>query len=92
LIFIGDQTPASFGGDFNAEEDEPVPLAVLQAGFEDPFTLLGQTPAPLTDPAVEPDQRIDYVWLRGLSPVRAWVADSLASDHRMVVTEVQIRR
>jgi endonuclease/exonuclease/phosphatase family metal-dependent hydrolase len=90
LIFIGDRTPASFGGDFNAEEDEPVPQAVVQAGFGDPFTLLGQTPAPLTDPAVGPDQRIDYVWLRGLSPIRAWVADTLASDHRMVVIEVQI--
>jgi endonuclease/exonuclease/phosphatase (EEP) superfamily protein YafD len=63
----------------------------MQAGFEDPFALLGQTPPP-TDPAVEPEQRIDYVWLRGLSPTRAWVADSLASDHRMVVTEVEIPR
>jgi len=91
LVFIGDQTPASFGGDFNAEEDEPVAQAVVQAGFADPFGLLGMTP-PLTDPAIEPDQRIDYVWLRGLSPARAWVADSLASDHRMVVTEIELPR
>jgi endonuclease/exonuclease/phosphatase family metal-dependent hydrolase len=91
LVFIGDRTPASFGGDFNAEDDDPVAQAVAQAGFEDPFALLRQTP-PLTDPAVEPDKRIDYVWLRGLSPIRAWVADSLASDHRLVVTEVQIPR
>ncbi len=89
LVFIGNRTPASFGGDFNAEQEEPVAQAVMQAGFEDPFALLGQTPPP-TDPAIEPDQRIDYVWLRGLSPARAWVADSLASDHRMVVTEVEI--
>jgi endonuclease/exonuclease/phosphatase family metal-dependent hydrolase len=92
LVFIGNRTPASFGGDFNAEDDEPVAQAVVQAGFEDPFTLLGQTPPPPTDPAVEPDQRIDYVWVRGLSPTRAWVADSLASDHRLVVAEVQIPR
>jgi endonuclease/exonuclease/phosphatase family metal-dependent hydrolase len=89
LVFIGDRTPVSFGGDFNSEDHDSVPQAVMQAGFEDPFALLGQTPTP-TDPAVEPEQRIDYVWLRGLSPTRAWVADSLASDHRMVVTEVQI--
>jgi endonuclease/exonuclease/phosphatase family metal-dependent hydrolase len=91
LVFIGDQTPVSFGGDFNSKDDDPVAQAVMHAGFEDPFVLLGQTP-PLTDPAVEPDQRIDYVWLRGLSPTRAWVADSLASDHRLVVTEIQIPR
>ena len=39
-----------------------------------------------------PDKRIDYVWLRGLIPTRAWVADTLASDHRLVVTEVQVPR
>jgi endonuclease/exonuclease/phosphatase family metal-dependent hydrolase len=92
LTFIGGRTPASFGGDFNAEDGEPVPQAVLRAGFSDPFTVLGQTPAPPTDPAVDPDQRIDYVWIRGLTPTAAWVADTLASDHRMVVAEVEIPR
>ncbi len=90
LAFIGDRTPASFGGDFNAEDGGPVAQAVVQAGFEDPFTQLGQTPPPPTDPAVAPEKRIDYVWLRGLSPTRAWVADSLASDHRLVIAEVQV--
>jgi endonuclease/exonuclease/phosphatase family metal-dependent hydrolase len=92
LAYIGDRTPASFGGDFNAEDDEPVAQAVVQAGFHDPFTALGQVPVPPTDPAIDPDKRIDYVWLRGLTPIRAWVADSLASDHRMVVTEIEIPR
>lgn len=92
LAFIGDRTPASFGGDFNAVDTEPVPQAVHQAGFQDPFTLLGQIPAPPTDPAINPEKRIDYVWLRGLTPTRAWVAESLASDHRMVVTEVEFPR
>jgi endonuclease/exonuclease/phosphatase family metal-dependent hydrolase len=92
LAFIGDRTPASFGGDFNTEDGSPVAQAVGHAGFEDPFTQLGQTPPPPTDPAVAPDKRIDYVWLRGLSPIRAWVADSLASDHRLVIAEVQVAR
>ena len=87
LAFIGDRSPAAFGGDFNAEFDEPVAKAVLAAGFDDPFTALGKIPAPFTSPAIHPDHRIDYVWVRGLTPRDAWVADSLASDHRMVVIE-----
>lgn len=89
VAFIGGRTPASFGGDFNAEPDSPVAAAVREAGFADPFVTLGIDPAPLTDPAVEPRSRIDFVWLRGLAPLRAWVADSVASDHRMVVVEVR---
>ena len=88
LAFIGDRSPASFGGDFNAEPDSPVAAAVREAGFADPFTTLGIDPAPLTDPAVDPRSRIDFVWLRGLNPLQAWVPDSIASDHRMVVVEV----
>ncbi len=89
LEFIGDRSPASFGGDFNAEPGSPVVQAVLEAGFEDPFALLGIEPAPPTDPATDPHKRIDYVWVRGLQPTRAWVSTSEASDHRMVVVEVQ---
>jgi endonuclease/exonuclease/phosphatase family metal-dependent hydrolase len=92
LAFIGDRSPASFGGDFNAEDGSLVSETVLRGGFGDPFTLLGLTPPPPTDPAVDPDKRIDYVWLRGLIPTRAWVADTLASDHRLVVTEAQVPR
>jgi endonuclease/exonuclease/phosphatase family metal-dependent hydrolase len=89
LAFIGDNTPAAFGGDFNAVPGSRVTAAIEQAGFEDPFTVLGIDPAPLTDPAVAPTQRVDFVWMRDLSPAGAWVAESLASDHRMVVVEVK---
>jgi len=41
-------------------------------------------PAP-TSPAIEPVERIDFVWARGLEVRNARVLDSLASDHRMVV-------
>jgi endonuclease/exonuclease/phosphatase family metal-dependent hydrolase len=86
LRFVGAADPATFGGDFNAEPGSEVVRAVEAAGFEDPFVLLGMVPPP-TDPAVSPRSRIDYVWLRGLEPLGAWVADSIASDHRMVVVE-----
>jgi len=89
LEFIGDQPNAVFGGDFNAEYHEPIPQAILAAGFEDPFLILGIDPAPFTSPAIDPRSRIDFVWLRDLNPISAWVSASLASDHRMVVVEIE---
>ena len=89
LDFIGPNSPAVFGGDFNAEPDSPEVAAILRAGFVDPFETLGIVPPPPTDPAIDPHIRIDYVWLRGLDPVNAWVSESLASDHRMVVVEIE---
>jgi endonuclease/exonuclease/phosphatase (EEP) superfamily protein YafD len=68
-----------------------------EAGFDDPFIVGGFDPAP-TDPAEEPNKRIDYVWIRGpvlgpasagLVPTDARVLQSLASDHRMVVVEAR---
>jgi endonuclease/exonuclease/phosphatase family metal-dependent hydrolase len=90
LDFIGGLSPATFGGDFNATSDSPVVEAVRQAGFIDPFLQLGIDPPPPTDPAIDPRERIDYLWLRQVTPLQAWVSDSLASDHRMVVVELQI--
>ena len=88
IEFIGDSSPAAFGGDFNARPEEAVALTVLNSGFIDPFVALGQDPAPPTSPAINPGSQIDYVWLRGFLPQDAWVADALSSDHRMVVVEV----
>lgn len=90
LDFIGDHSPAIFGGDFNAKIGSPVADAVEAAGFIDPFTVLEIDPLPPTSPAINPKSRIDFVWLRGLMPLRAWVSESLASDHRMVVAEFEI--
>jgi endonuclease/exonuclease/phosphatase family metal-dependent hydrolase len=90
LAYIGEHYPAVFGGDFNSIPDSPVTRAIMKAGFVDPFVELGIIPAPNTSPAVHPSERIDYVWIRGLTPIDAWVPDSLASDHRMVLTKVKI--
>ena len=89
LIFIGERSPAVFGGDFNSIPASPVTQAAVNAGFVDPFAQLGITPAPNTSPAINPSKRIDYVWIRGLIPLDAWVPDSLASDHRMVLTKLR---
>jgi endonuclease/exonuclease/phosphatase family metal-dependent hydrolase len=88
LDFIGEQSPAAFGADFNAHYEDPEAEAIRGAGFIDPFTQLGIDPIPNTSPALQPDHRIDFVWVRGLNPVGAWVSESLASDHRLVVVEV----
>jgi len=86
LAYIGDVSPALFGGDLNSTPDSPVYARLTEAGFIDPFLALGIDPAP-TSPATEPHYRIDFVWGRGLEPADAAVLDSLASDHRMVITE-----
>jgi endonuclease/exonuclease/phosphatase family metal-dependent hydrolase len=91
LDFIGEQAPSTFGGDFNATYEEPEAQAIRDAGFADPFIELGIDPVPNTSPAIQPEKRIDFVWIRGLMVLRAWVPESLASDHRMVVAEVAYR-
>jgi endonuclease/exonuclease/phosphatase (EEP) superfamily protein YafD len=87
--FIAEAAPAAFGGDFNAELGSPVYEAVVGNGFHDPFSVLGAE-APPTSPAVDPKERIDFVFLRGLAPRQAFVSESLASDHRMVVVEIDL--
>ena len=90
LDYIGDRTPAAFGADFNARYEDPEAQAIRDAGFIDPFTQLGINPVPNTSPAVDPEKRIDFVWIRDLVATNAWVSESLASDHRMVVVEVSL--
>lgn len=82
--------PAVWGGDFNSRPDSPVHERIAAAGFLDPFIELGLEPAP-TDPADNPQKRIDFVWLRGITPVDGEVVESLASDHQMVVVEGRFR-
>ncbi|MBN1137525.1 MAG: endonuclease/exonuclease/phosphatase family protein [Anaerolineae bacterium] len=90
LAFIATHPgPAVFGGDFNSAPDSPVYAQISGAGFADPFVALGLG-SPPTDPAIQATKRIDFVWLRDLTPVAAEVPEALASDHRLVVVEVKI--
>ncbi|TEU22237.1 MAG: hypothetical protein E3J21_00460 [Anaerolineales bacterium] len=88
LEFVTREGPAVFGGDFNSTPDSPVYRRLVEAGFSDPFAVGGFEPSP-TSPSESPQERIDYVWIRGLSVVGAQVLDSTASDHRMVVIEAR---
>ncbi len=87
LETIGNTELALLGGDMNSEPGSPVYLAIEAAGLSDPFVATGNLPA-FTSPAVSPVKRIDYVWVRGLEPIRAQVSSSQASDHRLVVVEL----
>jgi endonuclease/exonuclease/phosphatase family metal-dependent hydrolase len=91
LEYIGSQYLIALGGDFNATPDSPVYAHLRDIHLEDPFMTLGENPAPHTSPAINPDERIDYIWLRGLATQDAWVPDSTASDHRMVVVKVRLQ-
>ena len=86
LVFIG-QGRATLAGDMNSTPDSPIYATMLAHGFADPFSIVGSA-AP-TSPSESPQERIDYVWLRGLEPTKAHVLDSIASDHRMVVVEAR---
>ena len=82
--------PAALGGDLNSAPDSPVHAAMVSAGFVDPFRALGLADEP-TDPAIEPKDRIDYVWLRGLAPLSARVVPTVSSDHRMVAIDARVQ-
>jgi endonuclease/exonuclease/phosphatase family metal-dependent hydrolase len=81
--------PALFGGDLNSTPDSPVYERIAAAGFLDPFVALGLD-SPPTSPAVDPERRIDFVWMRSLLPVQAEILDAAASDHRLVVVEAAL--
>lgn len=87
LSYIGNASPAVLGGDFNAPPGSPTYDAIQAAGFSDPFASHEFVSRP-TSPAVNPTERIDFVWARNLGVQDVQVIDSLASDHRMVVVEL----
>ncbi len=93
LDWLAERSPrgaACFAGDLNSPPDSPTYQRLAEAGFSDPFRTLGLGDI-ATDPAIVPQDRIDYVWLRALTPVAAGVPESLASDHRPVWVAVQVK-
>ncbi|MFE3370192.1 endonuclease/exonuclease/phosphatase family protein [Streptomyces sp. NPDC059173] len=86
-IMAEDRGPKILLGDFNAEPDAPE-LAPLWRELAD------ADPGAPTFPARNPVKRIDFVAVskERTAVRRAWVPDSLASDHRAVVADLLIRR
>jgi endonuclease/exonuclease/phosphatase (EEP) superfamily protein YafD len=79
------------GGTYNNVPDSPLIDQMRASGFTDPFAGLPlELSATLWRSNIR--ARIDYLWLRNLTPLGAVVMDSPASDHRMAVVEVIINR
>src|SRR5687767_10707963 len=85
--------PLIIVGDFN---DEPFGTAykLMQTSFDDAWVVSRAKEPGLSYPADKPAKRIDYIFTRRTDRVRAkkaWVVNTLASDHIPVVAELEIR-
>ena len=89
----GVKDPLIVAGDFN---DEPAgnTFKLMLKGFEDAWISSRAKGSGLSYPADNPVKRIDYIFYRrngGVRAKKAWVVNTLASDHLPVVAELEIR-
>ncbi len=92
-VLEGVKGPLIVVGDFN---DLPVTDAyqLMNSQFRDAWTESHANGEGLSYPADKPVKRIDYIFYRTSDPVRArkaWIVNTLASDHLPVVAELEIR-
>jgi endonuclease/exonuclease/phosphatase (EEP) superfamily protein YafD len=79
-------------GDFNDNPDSRT-HAKMKEQFDDAWELIGQGDG-FTYPTEAPRKRIDYLWLakdKSVVPLKAWVPQSDASDHRPLAVEFRFR-
>ena len=87
----GVRRPLVVAGDFN---DEPTgdSYKLMLTRFADAWAAASPQGHGLTYPADRPVKRIDYVFhSAALRARRAWVVESLASDHRAVMAELEFK-
>ena len=85
------RSPVVVAGDFN---DEPAgdSYRLMLTRFADAWAVARESGDGLTYPADKPVKRIDYVFhTAALRARRAWVVESVASDHRAVVAELEFK-
>lgn len=92
-FLAGVKGPLIVVGDFN---DEPSgnTYKLMLAGFDDAWVRSKAKSIGLSYPADKPVKRIDYIFTRRTDDIRAkkaWVVNTLASDHIPVVAELEIR-
>jgi endonuclease/exonuclease/phosphatase family metal-dependent hydrolase len=84
--------PIIFCGDFNASPGSPT-YEKMSKLLDDTWQLIGKGQG-WTIPAEKPNRRIDYLWISKnsfITPIRAWVPTSAASDHLPVVAEFKLK-
>ena len=82
LIVVGDFNEVPGGGAYK----------LMRQAFDDAWTLSQPSAEGFSYPADKPAKRIDYIWMRqsdGIRPKRAWVVQTLASDHVPVVADLE---
>lgn len=80
--------PMILCGDFNASPGSRTYQKMHEA-LDDSWELVGQGDG-FTFNSEKPHERIDYIWISKdgrLKPVKAWVPDTQASDHRPLVAD-----
>ena len=84
--------PVILCGDFNDFPKTPVHEKMKEA-LADTWELIG-TGDGFTFPSPKPNRRIDYVWIpkdKSIEPLKIWIPDTQASDHRPVVADLKIK-
>lgn len=84
--------PVILCGDFNDFPNTPVHAAMAEA-LSDTWDLIGHGNG-WTYPSDKPKSRIDYIWIskdKSVVPVKAWVPDTQASDHRPFVADFLLK-
>lgn len=92
LDVLDPSVPTIVGGDFNSTDRSLPYRALTGAGFDDPQRDAGSGPG-FTWPnssRVGSVVRIDWILVRGLGSVGAYVAPGNASDHRPVVVDLTL--
>jgi len=85
--------PLILVGDFN-EEPTAGATQLLTGHFRDVWTAVKSETPGSSYPADKPSKRIDYIFFRpqsGIKARRAWVVETLASDHIPVVCELELK-
>ncbi len=86
--FIGTNWPAVLGGSFFAEPGTLVYSVVADNGFD--YVALGIGQATPDPKAEQTEPHIDYIWTRGLTPLRGWTPAGPAMNHVMVAVQFEL--